>query len=71
MAYWAVPYFTHNYIDIPDLEQHINVSVAQLHALEASDIIDPDEPDQQNKELPELGNKAEAQDWGEPDIEDE
>ena len=44
-AYQAVPYFTHNYIDIPDLEQHIDISVAQLHTLEAGDTIDPDEPD--------------------------
>ena len=58
-------------MDIPNLEQHIDVSVAQLCALEASKAIDLDDPDQLTEDLTETSDKAEAHDWEEPDIEDE
>ncbi len=44
-AFRVVPYFAHNHIDIPDLKQHIDVSVTRLHELEASTSADPDKPE--------------------------
>jgi len=44
-AFQVVPYFTHDHIDIPNLKQHIDVSVTRLHKLEASTSVDPDEPE--------------------------
>ena len=35
-AFRVIPYFARNHIDIPDIEQHIDVTVARLHAMEDS-----------------------------------
>ena len=35
-AFCILPYFTRNHIDIPDIEEHINVTVAQLREMEDS-----------------------------------
>ncbi len=37
-----VPYFARDHIDIPDLEQHLDISVKRLHELEASTPAEPD-----------------------------
>jgi hypothetical protein len=58
-AYRVVPYFARNYIDIPDLEEHLDVSVAHLRELEASSATDPEEPG------------AVADDYGADDAEEE
>jgi hypothetical protein len=44
-AFRVVPYFARSHIDIPDLEQHIDVGVARLRELERSTTADPDDPD--------------------------
>jgi hypothetical protein len=44
-AFRVVPYFAQSQIDIPDLEQHIDVGVARLRELERSTTADPDDPD--------------------------
>ena len=55
-AYQAVPYFTCNYIEILDLKKHINVSITQLCALEESNTLDPDDPEQAVGDGHEPGN---------------
>lgn len=45
-AFCVVPYFTRNHIDIPDIEQHIDVTVARLRAMEDSTEPDPKDIDQ-------------------------
>ena len=42
VAFRVVPYLAHTSIDIPDLEQHINVSVEWLCKLENGISADPD-----------------------------
>jgi hypothetical protein len=42
-AFRAVPYFARDYIEIPDLERHLNVSVERLRELEASSAADPND----------------------------
>ena len=44
-AFWIVPYFARDNIDLLDLEQHINVSAAHLHELEDTPVTDPDYPE--------------------------
>ena len=44
-AFWIVPYFAQDNIDLPDLEQHIDVSAARLCKLEDTPITDPDYPE--------------------------
>ena len=44
-AFRVVPYLARTNIDIPDLEEHINMSVARLRELEYSTTADPDDPD--------------------------
>ena len=44
-AFRVVPYLARKSIDIPDIDQHIDVSVARLRELEYSTIADPDDPD--------------------------
>ena len=44
-AFRVVPYLARKSIKIPDLEEHIDVSVARLRELEYSTIADPDDPD--------------------------
>ena len=58
-AYRAVPYFVRDYIEIPDLEKHIDVSVAWLRVLEESETLDPDDPEQAVGDRPEPGNDDE------------
>jgi hypothetical protein len=43
-AFRVVPYLARKSIKIPDLEEHIDVSVARLRELEYSTIADPDDP---------------------------
>jgi len=43
-AFRIVPYFARENIDLPDLKQHIAVSVARLHKLEDTTVADPDYP---------------------------
>ena len=42
-AFRVVPYFARDYIEVPDLEQHLDVSVARLRELESGTTVDPDE----------------------------
>src|ERR1700761_1356784 len=72
-AYRAVPYFARDYIEIPDLEKHIDVSVARLRALEESETLDPDDPEQAVGDGPEPGDddEPEAEDLEESDKADE
>jgi hypothetical protein len=42
-AFRIVPYFAREHIDLPDLEQHIDVSVARLRELEDTTTPDPDD----------------------------
>jgi hypothetical protein len=42
-AFRVVPYFARRSIKIPDLEAHLDVSVARLRELERSHTADPDE----------------------------
>ena len=44
-AFRIVPYFACKNIDLPDLEQHIDVSVAQLCELKDMTVTDPDYPE--------------------------
>jgi hypothetical protein len=44
-AFRVVPYLAQKSIDIPDLEEHIDMSVARLRELEYSTTADPDDPD--------------------------
>jgi len=41
-AFRIVPYFTRKNIDLPDLEQHIDVLVARLCKLKDMTVADPD-----------------------------
>ena len=43
-AFRIVPYFARDNIDLPDLEQHIDMSAAHLHELENTTTTDPDYP---------------------------
>ena len=47
-AFRVVPYQAREHIDIPDLEQHIDVSVSRLRELESSTSADPDESQDQD-----------------------
>jgi hypothetical protein len=49
-AFHVLPYFTHEHINIPDLEQHINITVTHLREMEAS--YDPDPEDTLPKASP-------------------
>jgi hypothetical protein len=44
-AFRIVPYFARENIDLPDLEQHIDVSAARLRELEDTTVVDPDHPE--------------------------
>jgi hypothetical protein len=44
-TFCMLPYHVREHIDIPDIEQHINVTVACLHKMEAVYDPDPDNPD--------------------------
>jgi hypothetical protein len=44
-AFRIVPYFAREHIDLPDLEQHIDVSATQLRELEDTTVTDPDYPE--------------------------
>jgi hypothetical protein len=65
-AFRVVPYLARKSIDIPDLEEHIDVSVAQLHELEYSTTADPDNPDSDRiEEIIESDNDYDGGDGGE------
>ena len=59
VAYWAIPYFVCDYIEILDLKKHIDVSIAWLHTLEESETLDPDDPEQAVGDRPKPGNDDE------------
>jgi hypothetical protein len=40
-----LPYHACEHIDIPDIEQHINITITCLHEMEATYNPDPDNPD--------------------------
>ena len=42
-AFRVVSYFTQEHLDLPDLKQHLNVSVSWLWELENSTTTDPDD----------------------------
>ena len=44
-AFRVVPYFARRELDIPDIEEHIDVSVARLRELEQTTFADPDDPE--------------------------
>ena len=44
-AFQIVPYFAHEHLNIPDLEQHIDVSISQLRKLEDTAVINPNYPE--------------------------
>ena len=44
-AFRIVPYFAREHLDLPDLEQHIDVSVTRLRELEDTTTADPDYPE--------------------------
>jgi hypothetical protein len=44
-AFRVIPYFPRRELSIPDLEDHIDVSVARLREMERSRQADPDDPD--------------------------
>jgi hypothetical protein len=44
-AFRVVPYFTREHLDLPDLEQHIDVSAARLRELKDTTVSDPDYPE--------------------------
>jgi hypothetical protein len=43
-AYRVVPYFARDHIEIPDVSQHTDISVARLREMEDSTYEDPDDP---------------------------
>ena len=43
-VFQIVPYFAQDNINLPDLEQHIDMSAARLRKLEDTSITDPDYP---------------------------
>ena len=43
-AFQIVPYFTHEHLDLPDLKQHINVSMTRLRELEDTTTADLNYP---------------------------
>ena len=67
-AFRVVPYFARNHLDIPDLEKHLDVSVARLRELEASSAADPDEMDKVTENVDSTEDDAEEE---EPDPENE
>ena len=44
-AFRVVPYFAREHLEIPDIEQHIDISVSRLRKLENTTNSDPDNPD--------------------------
>jgi hypothetical protein len=58
-AFRAVPYFAREHLDLPDLEQHIDVSVSRLRELENTTNPDPDNPDYSEDISTELTNDPE------------
>jgi hypothetical protein len=44
-AFRVVPYFMRTNIEIPDIEQQIDIPVERLRELEYSTSVDPDDPD--------------------------
>lgn len=56
-AFRVLPYFAREILILPDLEQHLDVSVARLRELERSTAPDPDNP-QSNKDAPAIQSEA-------------
>jgi hypothetical protein len=63
-AFHVLPYFACKHIDIPDLEQHIDVTVACLWVMEASYDPDPEDtipkvsPHQDNTNVQDMGTDS-------------
>ncbi len=51
VAFWVVPYFTRKSLNIPDIQQHIDVTVACLWQMEQTPDADPDEVEVIDKAL--------------------
>lgn len=56
-AFRVLPYFAREILILPDLEQHLDVSVARLRELERSTAPDPDNP-QSNTDAPAIQSEA-------------
>jgi hypothetical protein len=46
-AFRVVPYFAHQELTIPDLKEHLDVSVACLCELERTTLVDPNNPEEE------------------------
>ena len=57
-AFRVVPYFAREHLELPNLKQHLDVSVAQLQELENSTTTDPD--DHGMLEASDYGDSGEA-----------
>ena len=44
-AFRIILYFTCKHLDIPDLEQHIDISISRLRELKDTTVADPDYPE--------------------------
>jgi hypothetical protein len=59
-AFCMLPYHVHEHIDIPDIEQHIDITVTRLREMEATYDPDPDNPDPGEHSLQDSGAVQEA-----------
>ena len=66
MPYWAVPYFAQDYLKILDLQQHVDVSVAWLCALEQSTVANPDLPERAIEDISNIGDEQKPKIWRNP-----
>jgi hypothetical protein len=62
-AYRIIPYFAHEYIELPDFEKYSDISVKQLREMEQSTAEDLEDPSAHS-----IGNTREmdSADWQEP-----
>ncbi|KAN0129929.1 hypothetical protein V8E53_012255 [Lactarius tabidus] len=56
----TIPYHAHEHIDIPNIEQHIDVTITRLREMEATYDPDPDNPDPGEHSLQDSGAVQEA-----------
>jgi hypothetical protein len=56
----VLPYHAHEHIDIPDIEQHIDITVTRLCKMEAAYDPNPDDPDTGKHSLQDSGAVQEA-----------
>ena len=68
-AFRVVPYFTHKHLELPDLKQHLNISVSRLRELENLTTTDPDDHGMlEATDYGDSGEAAEDIDEDEPNI---